>query len=157
MAIALWYIGKHKQDFIKEGVDYYYSKIKHYTNFEIKAFEKIKIGKNDSAELHKKIEADYILDKLPPKAYLILLDEKGKSYDSIKFARFMESLMVQSYKDIIFLIGGPYGFHESIYARSNAKVTLSEMTFSHQIIRLSFLEQLYRAFTINRGEKYHNS
>lgn len=157
MKIELWYIGKNKQNFIKEGIAHYISKLKHYTKLEIKEFDKIKVGKQDSPELHKKLEANYLLDKLPDSAFLILLDEKGKSYDSVAFSKYLENHFTRSSKDIIFLIGGAYGFDSTLYARANMKLSLSAMTFSHQIIRVAFLEQLYRAFTIIKGEKYHNT
>ena len=156
MKILLWYLGKHKQDFIKKGVSFYQEKLKHYTKLELKEFDKIKVGKQDAPEKHKKIEADYLLDKIPSGAWLVLLDENGKKYDSITFSKYLEKQMINSTKEIIFLIGGAYGFHKSLYARANAKLSLSDMTLSHQLIRIVFLEQLYRAFTIIKGEKYHN-
>ena len=97
-----------------------------------------------------------ILDKIKPSDYLILLDEGGKQYSSKQFAAFMEKKMIQSHKRIIFQIGGAYGFSEAVYKRANHQISLSEMTFSHQMIRLFFLEQLYRSMTIIRNEPYHN-
>lgn len=157
MKVSLWYIGKNKQDFIKEGVSFYQKKLGHYTKFELREFDKIKVGKNDSPEVHKKTEASYLLAKIPKEAYLILLDEKGKTYDSIGFSQFLEKQITNSPKEIIFLIGGAYGFDSSVYDRANAKISFSEMTLSHQLIRIVFLEQLYRAFTIIKGESYHNA
>lgn len=156
MKISLWYIGKNKQSFIKEGVEFYKKKLLHYSKFEIQEFDKIKVGKNDDPAKHKKTEAEYLLQKISDKAFLILLDERGKQCDSIKFSRWLEGQMANSSKDIIFLVGGAYGFHQQLYDRADYKISLSSMTFSHQIIRVSFLEQLYRAFTIIKGEKYHN-
>lgn len=156
MKVSLWYIGKNKQDFIKEGIAFYKKKLLHYTRFDIQEYGKIKVGKNDEPAKHKKIEADFLLDKIPSSAFLVLLDEKGKQLDSIKFSGWMETQMVSSPKDIIFLIGGAYGFDQSLYSRADYKLSLSAMTFSHQIIRVAFLEQLYRAFTIIKREKYHN-
>lgn len=156
MKVSLWYIGKNKQDFIKGGIEFYKKKIVHYTKFEIKEFSKIKVGKNDEPAKHKKIEAEYLLDKIPRNSFLVLLDEKGKVFDSVKYSKWLEGQMTTSAKDIIFLIGGAYGFDQQLYDRANMKLSLSEMTFSHQIIRVAFLEQLYRAFTILKGEKYHN-
>jgi len=156
MKVSLWYIGKNKQDFITEGIEFYKKKIVHYTKFEIQEYSKIKVGKNDAPAKHKKIEADFLLDKIPKTAFLVLLDEKGKQFDSVKFSRWIENQLVSSSKDIIFLIGGAYGFDMRLYERSDMQLSLSAMTFSHQIIRVAFLEQLYRAFTIIKGEKYHN-
>ena len=156
MKISLWYIGKNKQAFINEGIAFYKKKLQHYTKFEIKEFAKIKVGKNDDPAKHRKTEANFLLSKIPSSSFLVLLDEKGKQYDSIKFSKWIESQIVSSSKDIIFLIGGAYGFDPNLYQRSDHKVSLSAMTFSHQIIRVAFLEQLYRAFTIIKGEKYHN-
>ena len=156
MKISLWYIGKNKQAFINEGIAFYKKKLQHYTKFEIEEFSKIKVGKNDDPAKHKKTEANYLLEKIPLKSFLVLLDEKGKQYDSIRFSKWMEGQMASSSKDIIFLIGGAYGFDQQLFQRADHKVSLSAMTFSHQIIRVAFLEQLYRAFTIIRGEKYHN-
>lgn len=156
MKVSLWYIGKNKQDFIKEGIEFYTKKLIHYTKFEIQEFSKIKVGKNDAPAKHKRIEADFLITKIPKTAFLILLDEKGKQFDSVKFSRWIENQLASSSKDIIFLIGGAYGFDQQLYQRANMKLSLSAMTFSHQIIRVAFLEQLYRAFTIIKGEKYHN-
>ena len=156
MKIFLWYIGKNKQSFINDGIEFYKKKLVHYTKFELEEFNKIKIGKNDNPAKHKKIEADYLLNKIPNNAFLVLLDERGKTYSSIKFSKWLDKQIATSSKDIIFLIGGAYGFDQQLYARSDMKLSLSDMTFSHQIIRVAFLEQLYRAFTIIKGEKYHN-
>lgn len=156
MKVSLWYIGKNKQSFISDGIEFYKKKLIHYTKFEIEEFSKIKIGKNDSPIRQKKIEADFLLSKIPKSAFLVLLDEKGKSYSSIKFSRWLDNQIATSSKDIIFLVGGAFGFADQIYDRSDMKLSLSEMTFSHQIIRVAFLEQLYRAFTIIKREKYHN-
>jgi len=156
MKISLWYIGKNKQDFIKDGISFYQKKLVHYTKFELKEFDKIKVGKNDSPQLHKKIEAAYLLDKVPANAFLVLLDEKGKTYDSVRFSKYLEKQITNSSKDIIFLIGGAYGFDQSLYDRADTKLSLSDMTLSHQLIRIVFLEQLFRVFTIIKGEKYHN-
>lgn len=156
MKVSLWYIGKNKQDFIKEGIEFYTKKLIHYTKFEIQEFSKIKVGKNDAPKKHRRIEADFLITKIPNTAFLILLDEKGKQFDSVKFSRWIENQLASSSKDIIFLIGGAYGFDQQLYQRANMKLSLSAMTFSHQIIRVAFLEQLYRAFTIIKGEKYHN-
>ena len=104
----------------------------------------------------KEREGELILKMLQPSDYLVLLDERGKEFRSVEFAQYIQDKMLSSCKRLCFLIGGPYGFSEAVYQRSNAKVSLSKMTFSHQMVRVIFLEQLYRAMTILKGEPYHH-
>lgn len=156
MKVSLWYIGKNKQHFVEDGVSYYINKIKHYCKFELKLFPKAKLGKHAKPAEHKKADAVNVLAKLQASDVLILLDEGGKVYNSIEFAKWLEQKQVYAQGNIIFLVGGAYGFDQSLYDRANGKVSLSKMTFSHQMIRISFLEQLYRAYTIINNEKYHN-
>ena len=156
MKVSLWYIGKNKQQFVEDGISYYINKIKHYCKFELRLFPKAKLGKHAKAVEHKKAEATNILAKLQASDVLVLLDERGKVFDSIAFANWLEQKQVYAQGNIIFLIGGAYGFDQSLYERANGKVSLSKMTFSHQLIRISFLEQLYRAYSIINNEKYHN-
>ena len=124
-------------------------------NFEIIEINNINIKKANSLEIQKK-EGIKILEKVDKKDQMFILDEKGKSYNSIDFSKFIENRMVNSSKNIIFIIGGAYGFSENIYSRSNSIISLSKMTFSHQIIRLFMVEQLYRALTIINNHPYHN-
>ena len=155
MKITLWTIGATNEVYLKEGIAIYQNRLKHYTNFKIEDF-KIKVPKSAEAKTVKKVEAEFISKKLQPSDVLILLDEKGKSYSSREFAAFIEKKQVAGTRHLIFLIGGAFGFDDAIYKRANGKLSLSAMTFSHQMIRLFFCEQLYRGFTILNNEPYHN-
>lgn len=152
----MWYIGKTAFSFVKEGVAEFSKRINRYTGFSEVCIPDVKSGKNHPPTLIKKTEANKILSILKSDDLLILLDEKGKTYRSIEFAKQLNKWQLNSKKRIIFLIGGAWGFDESIYKRADAKLSLSDMTFSHQLIRLIFIEQLYRGFTILNNEKYHN-
>ena len=156
MQIELWCIGKNSFDFVEKGVSEFASRLKHYTKFNILYFDDVKRGKKDNPLLIKDKEGKMILNKLADKDLLILLDEKGREMDSIKFSAFIQNKMLYSSKKVIFLIGGAFGFSKDIYQRADDKISLSKMTFSHQLIRVCFVEQLYRAFTILKNEKYHN-
>lgn len=156
MKIKLIQIGKTDAAYINEGIDKYTQRIKHYHNYEILTIPDIKNNKKLSQEQQKKQEALLILKNLQNTDVVVLLDEKGKEFTSVKFASFIEDTMLQSVKQMVFIIGGPYGFDESIYKRANRKISLSQMTFSHQLIRLIFAEQLYRANSIIKGEPYHH-
>lgn len=156
MKISLWFIGKNKHDFISEGIKLLEKRIKHYCRFEVRIFKSVKNGeKLPSKELLKK-EAKIYLNELKQEDLLILLDENGKEFNSRGFANFIEKQQLQSNKHIVFAVGGAYGFSEELKQKASSKISLSKMTFSHQLIRLIFLEQLYRSFTILKGEKYHN-
>jgi len=156
MKIDLWWIGKTKPAYLEEGIQDYAGRIKHYINFSYITIPDIKNQANMNPAILKKKEAEWVINRLQPDDFLILLDENGKTLDSVSFAGFIEDLMVRSVKQLVFLIGGAYGFDESLYHRANEKISLSKMTFSHQMVRLFFTEQLYRAFTIIHHEKYHN-
>ena len=156
MQIELWCIGKNSFDFVEKGVEEFSSRLKHYTKFNILYFDDVKRGKKDSPLLVKEKEGKMLLSKISDKDLLILLDEKGREMDSVKFSGFIENKMLHSSKKVIFLIGGAFGFSKNVYERANEKLSLSKMTFSHQLIRVCFVEQLYRAFTILKNEKYHN-
>lgn len=151
--IKLIYFGKSKFSFVEEGVQIFVKRIKHYTKFETQQLIP-KYKGNDSVSI-KKIEAQQLNKLLTPKDYLILLDEGGKTYDSMRFADQLTKWRMQS-PNLVFVIGGAYGFDQEIYQRCNAKLSLSSMTFSHQLIKVIFLEQLYRGFTIINNEAYHN-
>ena len=131
-------------------------RIPHYISFEMKVIPDLKNSKNLSEEQQKAKEGELILQQLTSSDELLLLDEQGFEISSVDFARFLEKKMISGIKRLVLLIGGPYGFSESVYARANGKVSLSKMTFSHQMVRLIFLEQLYRAMTILKGEPYHH-
>lgn len=156
MKIILLVIGKTNKNYLIESIDEYRNRLKHYLSFQLEVIPELKNAKNLSKNLQKEKETDMIFQFLHESDSVILLDEKGKEYRSIEFASFMEKQMNISTKRLVFIIGGPYGFSDRIYARSNGKLSLSKMTFSHQMIRLIFVEQLYRAMTILKGEPYHH-
>ena len=157
MNIELWCIGKNSFEFVSQGMDIFASRLKHYTSFEIKYIEEPKKGVKNNPSLIKEKEGELVLRKLKGDEELILLDEHGKFMDSIEFAGYIEGKMIYGSRKIVFLIGGAFGFSESIYKKAKGKISFSKMTYSHQLIRLCFVEQLYRAYTIIRNEKYHNS
>ncbi|MBL7816205.1 MAG: 23S rRNA (pseudouridine(1915)-N(3))-methyltransferase RlmH [Saprospiraceae bacterium] len=155
MKIELWVIGKTTFKYLDEGIGLYEKRLKHYTNFELVVIPDVKNPPLSSEALKIK-EGESILNKLNKEDFLILLDENGKQQTSVDFSKFIDNQQVNATKRMVFQIGGAYGFSEAVYARANQKLSLSKMTFSHQMIRLFFVEQLYRAFTIIKGEKYHN-
>ena len=156
MKIEFWTIGKTNETYLKEGMAIFEKRIKRYLKLETVLITDVKNAKNLRPQQIKQKEGEKILAKLQKGDYLILLDEKGKHFTSVKFAKFIEQQLNQSHHRIIFLVGGSYGFSDAIYTRANYKIALSEMTFSHQMVRLFFLEQFYRAMTILRNEPYHN-
>lgn len=155
MKIELWVIGKTAFKYLDEGIAVYEKRLKHYTSFDLVVIPDIK-NPPLSIEALKTKEGELILNKLTKDDFFILLDENGKQNTSIDFSKFIEQQQMNATKRIVFQIGGAYGFSDAVYARANQKLSLSKMTFSHQMIRLFFVEQLYRAFTILKGEKYHN-
>ena len=155
MKIKLLVVGKTSGSFLVPLISDYVKRINRFVNFEIIEINNIKLKKVNSLEIQKK-EGVKILDKIDKIDQVFILDEKGKSYNSIDFSKFIENKIVNSSKNIIFIIGGAYGFSEKIYSRSNSIISLSKMTFSHQIIRLFMVEQLYRALTIINNHPYHN-
>ncbi len=156
MKIELWVIGKTNFDYLVEGIEIYEKRLKHYLNFELVVLPDVKIGKKESVGQIKKKEGEALLNKCNDSDYLILLDDKGKQYASEVFAQQIEQYLQMSVKRIVFIVGGAYGFSEEMYQRANTKISLSAMTFSHQMVRLIFVEQLYRAMTILRNEPYHH-
>lgn len=153
MKIEFWVLGKTSFKYLDEGIQDYQKRLKRFTDFQTIIIPDIKA--NDPKTFITK-EAKQVLDKLNPEDQLILLDDKGKNYTSLQFAEEIEKRQMLHQKKVIFLVGGAYGFDDTIYKRANALLSLSSMTFSHQIIRLIFLEQLYRAFTIIKGLPYHH-
>lgn len=153
MKIKLFVVGKTNFDFVNLGFKEYEKRLARFVKFE---YVVIKEGKSNNSNEVKSLEAKNIIDKLSTNDYLILLDNNGKEYNSIQFANNIENKMSSISKDVVFLIGGAYGFDNSIYQIAKEKISLSQMTFSHQIIRLIFMEQLYRAFTIINNHPYHN-
>lgn len=156
MKIALLVIGKTDASYFIDAVNEYSKRLEHYISFEIQVIPDIKNSKNLSAEQQKEKEGELILKNMSAGDYLVLLDDKGKEYTSIKFAEYIERKMHTVSKKLIFVIGGPYGFSQTVYNKANEKITLSRMTFSHQMVRLIFIEQLYRAMTILNNEPYHH-
>jgi len=156
MKVEFWMIGKTAFAYLKEGMAVYEKRLQRYLPVKLEVIPDIKNAKNLSAGVLKNKEGELILKKLKSDDLLILLDERGKVLGSVAFANFLEQQFQSSKKRIIFQIGGAYGFSEAVYQRANFKISLSKMTFSHQMIRLFFLEQLYRGMTILRGEPYHN-
>lgn len=155
MTISLLCIGKTDSKEISSLLENYEKRLRHYIRFERVVLPDVK-RKNLSPAQQKSAEADLLLKKLSPSDQVILLDEKGKEFRSVEWSAQLESKMVQGTKRLVFVVGGPYGFDEQIYKRANSKMSLSRMTFSHQMVRLFFVEQLYRAFTIIRKEPYHH-
>ncbi|MCE7057742.1 23S rRNA (pseudouridine(1915)-N(3))-methyltransferase RlmH [Algoriphagus sp. AGSA1] len=156
MTIKLIAIGKTDSKAIIELIEEYSKRLNFYVKFEFEVIPDLKNTKSLSAILQKEKEGEMILKKLVPSDELILLDERGKSYSSMDFSVFLQKKMNSGLKQLIFLIGGPYGFSDEVYARANGKLSISKMTFSHQMIRPFFIEQLYRGFTILRNEPYHH-
>lgn len=156
MNIKLLVIGKTDKSFVQEGCDEYFKRVKRYCKFEFKVIRDIKKSKNLNTKEQNKIEGEKILDEINTSDYLVLLDENGKEFNSRGFASFLNKSLVSGMKNLIFVVGGPYGFSDEVYKRANIKLSLSKMTYSHQIIRLIFAEQLYRAFSILNNEPYHH-
>jgi len=156
MKIALLQTGKTTDRNISELVDLYSKRIKKYVSFEVITIPELKNTKNMPVQEQQVKEAARIIQSVSEDDYIILLDEKGKEYRTIEFSSFLEKSFLLPKKRIIFIIGGPWGFAEAVYAKADQKISLSKMTFSHQMVRLLFLEQLYRVFTIIKGEPYHH-
>jgi len=156
MKITLIAIGKTEDKYLIEGIDKYLNRLKHYINFSMFVIPDVKNTKNLTEAQQKTKEAELILKQLNNSNVVVLLDEKGKKYTSVQYSQYINKQMVGSAQNLVFIIGGPYGFDESIYKRANSSISLSDMTFSHQMVRLFFVEQLYRAFTILKNEPYHH-
>jgi 23S rRNA (pseudouridine1915-N3)-methyltransferase len=157
MKITLLLTGKTEIDYIQKGAEDYIKRIKRYISFEVVSIPDIKNAKNLTIEQYKQKEAENQAKYLQNADLIILLDEFGKEYTSVEFARYIESKMQASIKNMVFVVGGAYGFAVEIKKMSHHSISLSQLTFPHQLVRLLFLEQLYRAFTIIRNEKYHHS
>ncbi len=156
MKITLLTVGKTDKDWVRQGLDIYVSRLKHYIPFNTVEIPELKNVSALSKDQIKSKEGELILKNIRPTDDVILLDEKGKEYTSVEFARIIQDKISYTGKDIVFIIGGAYGFSEAVYQRANSKLSLSRMTFSHQMVRAIFVEQIYRAFTIMRGEPYHH-
>ena len=156
MKITLLAIGKTEETYLKEGIEIYLRRLSHYTHFEFIEYQLPRKHQSLPPAILKQKEAEAILNFMDKADYTVLLDEKGKTFTSVSFAQFLQQRLNQSVKNLLFVIGGAWGFDEDVYQKATMKLSLSAMTFSHQMIRLFFAEQLYRAFTILRNESYHN-
>ncbi len=156
MKIHFWAIGKTNEKYLREGIGIFTKRLGHYLPFEMQELPDIKQAGKLSPVALKEKEGEMVLQRLKSDDYLILLDERGKRYTSEAFARQINKWLQLSQKRIIFLVGGAYGFSTDLYQRANQKIALSEMTFSHQMVRLFFVEQLYRGMSILRNQPYHN-
>jgi len=156
MKIVLLTIGKTNEKYIAEGISQYMKRLTHYAQFEMNEIPNLKNAKNFSkAELMQK-EGELILGYIKDSDHLVLLDDKGKDFSSPKFAQKLQGWMLSGKKRLVFVIGGAYGFSEAVYARGNEQLSLSKMTFSHQMVRLFLVEQIYRGYTILNNEPYHH-
>jgi len=156
MRITLIENGKTRDAFIREGVELYQSRVSRYVPFRIETLPDLKNSRNLTMKEVMEKEGQILLKRLKPGDYVILLDERGKQFHSISFAEYLNSLE-GTVNQLVFVIGGPYGFSEEVYERADALLSLSRLTFSHQLVRVIFMEQLYRAFTILKGEPYHHA
>ncbi len=156
MNISFTVVGKTDAPFVNEGSEEYFKRIKRYINFDFRVIKDLKNTKNLDENLQKQQEGEKILSLITGSDIVVLLDENGKEFNSKEFAGFIEKQMINSVKNLIFIVGGPYGFSDAVYSRANYKISLSRMTFSHQLIRIIFAEQLYRAFSIINNEPYHH-
>ena len=156
MTIKLIAIGKTDNNHLQTLIEDYIKRLNFYIKFAIEIIPDIKNVKNLSESQQKIKEGELILNKLTQTDELILLDENGKQFDSVSFSEYLQKKMNSGIKQLVFVIGGPYGFSDEVYNKANGKISLSKMTFSHQMIRLFFTEQLYRGFTILKNEPYHH-
>jgi 23S rRNA (pseudouridine1915-N3)-methyltransferase len=156
MKIVLLSIGKTSEEYLIEGIAQYQKRLKHYTQFALIEVPNIKKAQNFSKNELMKKEGELILNKIQASDYLVLLDDKGQDFTSVKFSKKVQQWMLSGKKRLVFVIGGAYGFSDTVYQRGNEKLSLSRMTFSHQMVRLFFVEQIYRAYTILNNEPYHH-
>lgn len=156
MKLTLLVVGKTDDKYLQEGIARYKKRLEHYIDFRLEVIPDIKKGKNLTLALQKAKEGELILARQGSGKELHLFDEKGKQMTSRQFADFLQKKMASGIKELVFVIGGPYGFSEEVYEQSGSKISLSKMTFSHQLARLLCMEQFYRAFTILKGEPYHH-
>ena len=156
MKITLLTVGKTDRDWVRQGLDIYVSRLKHYIPFSMVEIPELKNVSSLSKDQIKAKEGELILKNIRPTDDLILLDEHGKEYTSVELAKVIQEKISYTGKDMVFVIGGAYGFSPEVYSRANSKISLSRMTFSHQMVRAIFAEQLYRAFTLMKGEPYHH-
>jgi 23S rRNA (pseudouridine1915-N3)-methyltransferase len=156
MIIKLIVVGKTVKSYLKQGEEEYTNRLKHYVRFEEDVISELKNVSSLNEEQIKQKEGEEILKRIQPTDYLVLLDEQGKQFTSEEFAEKIVKWQNTSVKQVVFVIGGAYGFSKEVYDRCNEKLSLSKMTFSHQMVRVFFKEQLYRAYSIIKGEPYHH-
>ena len=156
MKIKILVVGKTDDKNLEILIDKYLTRLKHYLSVSLEILPDVKNAKNLSEKEQKRIEGEAILKKVQSNDQVILLDEKGKEFRSIEFSKFLQTKMNAGTRNLVLVIGGPYGFSDAVYQRANGKLSLSKMTLSHQMIRLFLVEQVYRAFTILRNEPYHH-
>ena len=156
MKFTLMVVGKTATGYLKQGIDEYVSRLSHYVSFDIQHLNDAKNTKKLTEAQQKQAEGASIMQHIDVSDYVVLLDEHGKEYSSVDFSIYVQKRMASGVKRVVFVVGGPYGFSPDVYGRANDKLSLSKMTFSHEMIRLFFTEQLYRAFTILNHEPYHH-
>ena len=156
MKITLLTVGKTDVKWVREGLELYRDRLSHYVKFSLVEIPELKNVSSLTKEEIKQKEGELILKNVRPEDCVVLLDEHGKMFTSVEFAGKLENHLSRGGADIIFVVGGAYGFSQAVYSRANSMISLSKMTFSHQMVRAIFVEQLYRAFTIMRGEPYHH-
>lgn len=156
MKITLLTVGKTDKDWVRQGMDIYISRLKHYIPFSVVEIPELRNVSALTKDQIKVREGELILKNIRPSDDVILLDERGKEYTSVELAKVIQDKISYTGKDMVYIIGGAYGFSEAVYQRADSRISLSRMTFSHQMVRAIFVEQIYRAFTIMRGEPYHH-
>lgn len=156
MKVELWFIGKTQEEYLRRGEEIYRQRLRHYLPLTVEVLPDLRKAGKLTPQQRKEQEGQRILSRLLPADGLILLDEGGRQFTSVELAHWLERERSRPYRRLVFLVGGAFGFSPAVYARANAKISLSRLTFSHQMVRLFLLEQLYRAMTILGGEKYHN-
>ena len=156
MKVVLLSLGKTDEDFYAQAMEIFRKRLSHYLPFDMEFVPDVKNTKNLSEKEQKNLEGEALLHRIQQGDYVVLLDDKGNQYSSVEFSRFIEKKLYSVPKRLVFVVGGPYGFPDEVYRRANEKLSLSRMTFTHQMVRLVFVEQLYRAMTILNGEPYHH-
>ena len=156
MKITLAVIGKTEVGFVRQGIEEYVKRLQHYSSFDIRYVGDVKGTRNMSEAQQKTAEGKALLATLDPGDHVVLLDEHGTERTSVEFSQWLQRRMASGSKRLVLVVGGPYGFSPEVYDRANEKISLSKMTFPHELVRLVFVEQLYRAFTILRHEPYHH-
>lgn len=156
MEFVLLTVGRTRMKFVEDGINEYRGRMQRYTPFSIAELPDIKDAKSLTEDIQKQKEGVLIIQRILPSDYVILLDERGRDFSSLQFAEYVQKIMASGRKRTVFVIGGPYGFSKEVYERADAKISLSRMTFNHEMVRMFFVEQLYRAMTILRHEPYHH-